>query len=72
MFQEKRQTAVDGYRAAGGEVGDGFADHAVGDGSGDLQEGVTLFGGLVGVPRYTKTRSLLGFWNVARVSRLRK
>ncbi len=35
-------------RTAGGEVGDGFADHAVGEaGSGDLHEGFTLFGGVV-------------------------
>ena len=37
-------------RAAGGEVGDGFADHAVGEaGSGDLHEGFTLLGGVVWV-----------------------
>ena len=37
-------------RAAGGEVRDGFADHAVGEaGSGDLHEGFTLLGGVVGV-----------------------
>ena len=39
-------------RAAGGEVGDGFADHAVGEaGSGDLYEGFTLLGGVVGVEK---------------------
>ena len=37
-------------RTAGGEVGDGFTDHAVGEaGSSDLHEGFTLFGGVVGV-----------------------
>ena len=39
-------------RAAGGEVGDGFADHAVGEaGSGDLHEGFTLFDWVVGVEK---------------------
>jgi len=37
-------------RTAGGEVGDGFADHAIGEaGSGDLHEGVAFVGGVVGV-----------------------
>ncbi len=39
-------------RAAGGEVGDSFADHAVGEaGSGDLHEGFTLLGGVVWVEK---------------------
>jgi len=37
-------------RAAGGEVGNGFEDHAVGEaGSGDLHEGGAFVGGVVGV-----------------------
>jgi len=37
-------------RAAGGEVRDGFTDHAVGEaGSGDLHEGVAFVGGVVRV-----------------------
>ena len=42
---EKRdgREKVGAMRAAGGEVGDGFADHAVGEaGSGDLHEGVAF------------------------------
>ena len=39
-------------RSAGGEVGDGFADHAVGEaGSVDLHEGFTLFDWVVGVEK---------------------
>jgi hypothetical protein len=39
-------------RAAGGEVGDGFADHAIGEaGSGDLHEGVAFLGGVVWVEK---------------------
>ncbi len=38
--------------AAGGEVGYGFADHAVGEaGSGDLHEVVAFVGGVVGVEK---------------------
>lgn len=39
-------------RSAGCEVGDGFADHTIGEaGSGDLHEGVAFIGGVVGVEK---------------------
>jgi len=39
-------------RSAGCEVGDGLTNHAVGEaGSGDLHEGFTLLGGVVGVEK---------------------
>jgi len=45
-----RWEQVGAVGASGGEVGDGFADHAVGEaGSSDLHEGVALFGGVARV-----------------------